>query len=90
LAQYYTEQVMRTLGNRLPDGLETFLAKTSRQSSPYTDYQNWLGEKKQPSPEAVRLAMLGFRNSATPNFTNESFLEKLLKAQMQIRGGNQG
>jgi hypothetical protein len=88
LAQYYTEQVMRALGTRLPDGLDTFLAKTSKQSAPYTDYQNWLGEKKQPSPEAVRLTMLGFRNSKTPTFTNEAFLEMLRLAQMQIRGGN--
>jgi hypothetical protein len=88
LAQYYTEQVMRALGTRLPDGLETFLTKTSKQSPPYTDYQNWLGEKTQPSPEAVRLTMLGFRNLKTPTFTNEAFLEMLRLSQMQMRGGN--
>jgi hypothetical protein len=88
LAQYYTEQVMRALGSRLPDGLDTFLAKTSKQSAPYTDYQNWLGENKQPSPEAVRMAMLGFRNSKTPTFTNDAFLETLRLAQTQIRGAS--
>jgi hypothetical protein len=86
LAQYYTEQVMRNLGARLPDGLGTFLAKTSKQSAPYTTYQNWLGEKKQPSPEAVRLAMLMFRNSKPPIFEHQNFLDTLKSAQTQIRG----
>jgi hypothetical protein len=86
LAQYYTEQVMRALGARLPDGLDTFLAKTSKQAAPYTTYQNWLGDKKQPSPEAARLAMLEFRNAKPAIFEHEKFLEKLKLAQAQIRG----
>ncbi|SRR6266436_2016057 len=86
LAQYYTEQVMRSLQSRLPDGLNTFLAKTAKQSAPYTAYQNWL-EKKQPSPEVVRLAMLAFRNSNPPLLTNEKFLQMLKASEAQIRGG---
>jgi hypothetical protein len=87
LAQYYTEQVMRALGARLPDGLATFLAKTEKQSTPNRTYQNWLGAKKQPSPEATRLAMLEFRNADPPVFGHGKFLEKLKLAQAQIRGG---
>lgn len=87
LAQYYTEQIMHTLRDRLPDGLDTFLKKTSRQSAPYTTYQNWLGDKKQPSPEAVRLAMLQFRNAKPPTLDHESFSGLLHSAQAQIRGG---
>jgi hypothetical protein len=87
LAQYYTEQVMRVLGARLPDGLATFLAKTEKQSIPYRTYQDWLGAKKQPSPEATRLAMLEFRNADPPVFDHDKFLEKLKLAQAQIRGG---
>ena len=84
LAQYYTEQIMRSLGERLPDGLSTFLAKTAKQSAPYTTYQNWLGEKKQPSPEATRLAMLEFRNALPPVFEHEKFVARLKSAQAQI------
>jgi hypothetical protein len=90
LAQYYTEQIMQSLRDRLPDGLEAFLKKTSRQSAPYTAYQNWLGDKKQPSPEAVRLAMLQFRNSKSPIHDHESFSGLLHSAQAQIRGGRSG
>ena len=86
LAQYYTEQIMRGLGDRLPDGLATFLAKTAKQSAPYTTYQNWLGEKKQPSPEATRLAMLEFRNALPPVFEHQKFVETLKSAQAQISG----
>jgi hypothetical protein len=89
LAQYYTEQVMRALGTRLPDGLSTFLAKTSKQSAPYTTYQNWLGERKQPSPEATRSAMLALRNSNPAIFDHEKFLEKLKLAQTLRDGGQQ-
>ena len=88
LAQYYTEQIMRSLGARLPDGLATFLAKTSKQSAPYTAYQNWLSNNNQPSPEAARLAMLEFRNSKPPVFDHEQFKEMLKLAQAQIRGGH--
>jgi hypothetical protein len=89
LAQYYTEQIMRALGARLPDGLATFLAKTSKQSAPYTTYQNWLSDKKQPSPEAVRLAMLEFRNSEPPIFGHDEFQRILKSAQARIRGSRQ-
>ena len=84
LAQYYTEQIMRTLQGRVPDSLETFLKKTSRQSAPYTTYQNWLGDKKQPSPEAVRLAMLQFRNSTPPIHGHDQFSGLVHSAQAQI------
>ncbi len=90
LAQYYTERVMRGLRTRLPDGLDTFLAKTSKQSAPYTAYQDWLGETKQPSPEATRLAMLEFRNAQPPVFERQNFLERLKSAQAQIRGSATG
>jgi hypothetical protein len=87
LAQYYTEQIMRGLGDRLPDGLVTFLAKTERQSPPYTTYQNWLGPNSQPSPEATRLAMLEFRNANPRVFDHERFVEILKSAQAQVLGG---
>jgi hypothetical protein len=88
LAQYYTEQIMRNLESRLPDGLATFLAKTKHQSSPYTAYQSWLGDKKQPSPEAARLAMLEFRNANPPVFGHHEFVEMLKGAQAQMQGGS--
>ena len=87
LAQYYTEQVMRALESRLPDGLSTFLAKTAKQPAPYTAYQNWLGEREQPSPEAARSAMLELRNSNPPIFGHEGFLEILKLAQAKMHGG---
>ena len=89
LAQYYTEQIMQSLRDRLPDGLDTFLSKTSRQSAPIT-YQNWLGNKKQPMPEAVRLAMLQFRNSKPAIYDHAKFASLLHTAQAQIGGGPSG
>jgi hypothetical protein len=87
LAQYYTEQIMHGLGARLPDALTVFLEKTARQSPPYRTYQNWLGDHKQPSPEATRLAMLEFRNTEPPIFKHEQFVELLRSAEARIRGG---
>jgi hypothetical protein len=90
LAQYYTEQIMRGLGARLPDGLTTFLAKTARQSAPYTTYQNWLGDMKQPSPEATRLAMLEFRNAEPALLEHDKFVELLRSAQARLLGDRSG
>lgn len=87
LAQYYTEQIMAGLGPRLPDALSVFLAKTARQAPPYTAYQNWLGDRRQPTPEAARLAMLEFRNAEPPKFKHEQFVELLGVAEARIRGG---
>lgn len=89
LAQYYTERIMHDLRTRLPDGLDTFLEKTSKQSAPYTAYKNWLGDKGQPSPEATRLAMLEFRNASPAVFEHQKFLDRLKLAQGQIRGGRE-
>jgi hypothetical protein len=85
LAQYYTDRIMHTLRGRVPDGFDTFSRKTSKQSAPYRAYQNWLGEGKQPSPEAVRVAMLEFRNNRDA-FQHERFVTLLQAAQAQIRG----
>jgi hypothetical protein len=90
LAQYYTEQIMQNTRDRLPDGLDTFLKKTSRQSPPYSSYQNWLGDKKQPNPETVRLAMLQFRNSNPPAHDHKKFSDLLHSAQVQILSGRNG
>lgn len=84
LAQYYTEQIMRGLGARLPDAIGTFLAKTRTQAAPYTAYQNWLGEKQQPTPEATRLAMLKYRRAKSLSASYDSFLAELKAAQAQM------
>lgn len=84
LAQYYTEHILQHLGGHVPDGLDTFLKKTSKQAAPYTTYQNWLGQGKQPSPEAVRLAMLEFRNAKPAVFEHEYFVTLLHSAQDQL------
>ena len=87
LAQYYTEQIMHTLGARLPDGLKTFLTKTSMQSAPYKAHWHWLGSNKQPSLEATRLAMLKFRNATLAEYDNGAFIKELVSAQTQVRAG---
>ena len=86
LAQYYTEQIMRGLGARLPDGLDAFRKKTTRQSLPYTTYQNWLAPNQQPSPEATRLAMIEFRNATPQIYDHEAFVGRLKSAQAQLSG----
>jgi hypothetical protein len=85
LAQYYTEKIMRELGVRLPDALAVFLAKTAKQAPPYTAYQNWLGDQRQPSPEVTRWAMREFRNSEPPMFGHDQFID-LLRSEPRTRG----
>lgn len=86
LAQFYTQRVMESLKLRFPEGREVFDEKTKRQSPPYTAYRNWLGQGKQPSPEAVRLAMLQFRNARQTMTRHEEFVTLLHTAHKQLRG----
>jgi len=86
IAQYYTEQVMRGLIARLPDGLGAFLALRSKQAQPYTEYQYWLQPNNKSTPEVVRLAMLRIRNLGPQPVQHVDLKKELEAAQAQLHG----
>ena len=86
LAQYYTDQVMRSLETRMPGILEAFLKLAESQSRLYSDYQNWIESPAESGLEAVRYAMLELRNSSPPLYDYEGFVENIRSAQRVLGG----
>ncbi len=87
LAQFYTEEVMRGFEARTPGILGQFLALTERQSEVYTDYQKWVSSAAagDTALEAVRYAMLEFRNAAAPA-TYDAFVKSVRQSHGALGG----
>lgn len=74
-AQFYTEMLCRDYFDQATDAFNALLTK---QSTEYTDYKNWFGEKEPDKYEKVRRLLLKTRKSRIVKYDDfKHYLEKI-------------
>jgi hypothetical protein len=79
LAQYYTDRVLKRLGNRFPNAYKVYQKMLPKQPQAYRSHIKWVTDY---SPESVRRAMLEVRR--WQHGTLSEFNQRLEEARKQL------
>lgn len=74
LAQYYTERVLRNMGDKIPGGLDAYRKLLEKQPEAYREHLPWI---EATAPEAVRNTLIHLRRNGPIN--KQQFGEHLFK-----------
>ena len=81
LAQYFTVQICRRVGNQCPNAERAYEVLLQHQPGPYHEQEKWASYRG----EEIRLALLRCRRSSHPE-THDQLRSLLDQAKFELRG----